>query len=148
MLSSTSTAFGTAATNSDANGFTDTTAIDSALRQRALAEEEAILSQYKAKVQSQSSTPSTISSSAVNNPFLSPTISDKASTPRSNSSNIDFFTTQQPVVNKASDDLLLLNNPFSNAYETNQQSTTQNNIMLQQHQSNLWTNNGNKSRNS
>ncbi|KAH0540213.1 hypothetical protein KQX54_014564, partial [Cotesia glomerata] len=62
-LSSTSTAFGTAAnnTNLDQSGSGQ---IDEALRQQALAEEEAVLNQYKAKIQSPSGAPST-------NPFLS-----------------------------------------------------------------------------
>lgn len=49
MLSSTSTAFGTAATNSEAEGFGQSV-IDEQLRQRALAEEEAVLNQYKVSV--------------------------------------------------------------------------------------------------
>lgn len=127
-LSSTSTAFGTAASNArleqTGNGH-----IDEALRQQALAEEEAAMNQYKAKVQSPSS--------ASTNPFLS------SPTNNANQPIVDLFgaataeNQQQQLSQKASDDLLqLAGNPFANMFGTPQpaaptaQSTTQNNMWM------------------
>ncbi|XP_071569513.1 phosphatidylinositol-binding clathrin assembly protein LAP isoform X21 [Temnothorax nylanderi] len=105
-LSSTSTAFGTAASNArleqTGNGH-----IDEALRQQALAEEEAAMNQYKAKVQSPSSTST--------NPFLS------SPTNNANQPIVDLFgatsADNQQSSQKASDDLLqLAGNPFANMF--------------------------------
>ncbi|XP_071634853.1 phosphatidylinositol-binding clathrin assembly protein LAP isoform X25 [Temnothorax longispinosus] len=105
-LSSTSTAFGTAASNArleqTGNGH-----IDEALRQQALAEEEAAMNQYKAKVQSPSSTST--------NPFLS------SPTNNANQPIVDLFgatsADSQQSSQKASDDLLqLAGNPFANMF--------------------------------
>ncbi|XP_044734602.1 phosphatidylinositol-binding clathrin assembly protein LAP-like isoform X2 [Chrysoperla carnea] len=147
MLSSTSTAFGTAATNSEAEGFGQSV-IDEQLRQRALAEEEAVLNQYKAKVQSPS-TGSSTSNNNVNNPFLSTPPSEKISNPQSTASfgsSDSLFSTTTPTTNtnKASHDLLQLNNPFADAFEQPQtqriESALQSNNVL--FQSNLWMNSG------
>ncbi|XP_017763653.1 PREDICTED: phosphatidylinositol-binding clathrin assembly protein LAP isoform X10 [Eufriesea mexicana] len=128
-LSSTSTAFGTAASNNRldhaGNGH-----IDEALRQQALAEEEAAMNQYKAKVQSPSGGPST-------NPFLS------SPTNNANQPIVDLFgapsstasTESQPQ--KASDDLLqLAGNPFADVSQTITAPTTE-------AQMNIWLTNRN-----
>ncbi|CAK9818032.1 Phosphatidylinositol-binding clathrin assembly protein LAP [Anthophora plagiata] len=130
-LSSTSTAFGTAASNNRldhaGNGH-----IDEALRQQALAEEEAAMNQYKAKVQSPSSGPST-------NPFLS------SPTNNANQPIVDLFgasstttsTDNQPQ--KASDDLLqLAGNPFADMFGAPQPAAAP----TTQPQNNMWMTNG------
>lgn len=100
-LSSTSNAFGTAANN--------TSQIDENLKQTALAEEEAAMNQYKAKVQSPSST----------NPFL---MSSPVKTqPVETQPILDLFGTPPVAVGgnaqtKASDDLLQLGNPFADMF--------------------------------
>ncbi|XP_012240778.1 phosphatidylinositol-binding clathrin assembly protein LAP isoform X17 [Bombus impatiens] len=131
-LSSTSTAFGTAASNNRldhaGNGH-----IDEALRQQALAEEEAAMNQYKAKVQSPSSGPST-------NPFLS------SPTNNANQPIVDLFsspsttTTAESQPQKASDDLLqLAGNPFADMFGAPQPATAS----TTQTQNNMWMTNGN-----
>ncbi|XP_050493140.1 phosphatidylinositol-binding clathrin assembly protein LAP isoform X23 [Bombus huntii] len=131
-LSSTSTAFGTAASNNRldhaGNGH-----IDEALRQQALAEEEAAMNQYKAKVQSPSSGPST-------NPFLS------SPTNNANQPIVDLFsspsttTTAESQPQKASDDLLqLAGNPFADMFGAPQSATAS----TTQTQNNMWMTNGN-----
>ncbi|XP_043603237.1 phosphatidylinositol-binding clathrin assembly protein LAP isoform X18 [Bombus pyrosoma] len=131
-LSSTSTAFGTAASNNRldhaGNGH-----IDEALRQQALAEEEAAMNQYKAKVQSPSSGPST-------NPFLS------SPTNNANQPIVDLFsspsttTTAESQPQKASDDLLqLAGNPFADMFGAPQPATAS----TTQAQNNMWMTNGN-----
>ncbi|XP_067013305.2 phosphatidylinositol-binding clathrin assembly protein LAP isoform X4 [Anabrus simplex] len=116
-LSSTSTAFGTAAANtrldSHANG------IDETLKQQVLAEEEAAMNQYKAKVSSPTSTaPST-------NPFLSsPTSTGGPNAQQSQQPIVDLFgsppasaTVDGSQAGKASDDLLQLSgNPFADMF--------------------------------
>ncbi|XP_052119956.1 phosphatidylinositol-binding clathrin assembly protein LAP isoform X3 [Frankliniella occidentalis] len=104
---SASSAFGTAASSArlDEHGGQ----IDEALRRQVLAEEEAAMNQYKAKVSSPTAAAST-------NPFLSsPTIS----------SSVDLFAPvdiggmQQQQSSKASDDLLQLSgNPFADMFGT------------------------------
>ncbi|XP_024080976.1 phosphatidylinositol-binding clathrin assembly protein LAP isoform X14 [Cimex lectularius] len=101
-LSNTSSAFGTAAAhNVDAS--------EEALRQQALAEEEAAINHYKSKVQSP-----TNSGATATNPFLvgSPTqpIVDLFAAP------IPTNEVQQST--KASDDLLQLGNPFADMFST------------------------------
>ncbi|XP_012175045.1 phosphatidylinositol-binding clathrin assembly protein LAP isoform X13 [Bombus affinis] len=131
-LSSTSTAFGTAASNNRldhaGNGH-----IDEALRQQALAEEEAAMNQYKAKVQSPSGGPST-------NPFLS------SPTNNANQPIVDLFsspsttTTAESQPQKASDDLLqLAGNPFADMFGAPQPATAS----TTQTQNNMWMTNGN-----
>ncbi|XP_068986453.1 phosphatidylinositol-binding clathrin assembly protein LAP isoform X19 [Bombus flavifrons] len=131
-LSSTSTAFGTAASNNRldhaGNGH-----IDEALRQQALAEEEAAMNQYKAKVQSPSSGPST-------NPFLS------SPTNNANQPIVDLFsspsttTAAESQPQKASDDLLqLAGNPFADMFGAPQPATAS----TTQTQNNMWMTNGN-----
>ncbi|XP_061934274.1 phosphatidylinositol-binding clathrin assembly protein LAP isoform X22 [Apis cerana] len=130
-LSSTSTAFGTAASNNRldhaGNGH-----IDEALRQQALAEEEAAMNQYKAKVQSPSSGPST-------NPFLS------SPTNNANQPIVDLFGASSTITNtesqpqKASDDLLqLAGNPFADMFGTSQSIAAP----TTQTQNNMWMTNG------
>ncbi|XP_006607498.1 phosphatidylinositol-binding clathrin assembly protein LAP isoform X3 [Apis dorsata] len=130
-LSSTSTAFGTAASNNRldhaGNGH-----IDEALRQQALAEEEAAMNQYKAKVQSPSSGPST-------NPFLS------SPTNNANQPIVDLFgasstiTSTESQPQKASDDLLqLAGNPFADMFGTPQSIAAP----TTQTQNNMWMTNG------
>ncbi|XP_076757811.1 phosphatidylinositol-binding clathrin assembly protein lap isoform X9 [Xylocopa sonorina] len=132
-LSSTSTAFGTAASNNRldhaGNGH-----IDEALRQQALAEEEAAMNQYKAKVQSPSSGPST-------NPFLS------SPTNNANQPIVDLFgapsatTTTESQPQKASDDLLqLAGNPFADMFGGTQAASGP---TATQPQNNMWMTNGN-----
>ncbi|XP_043517449.1 phosphatidylinositol-binding clathrin assembly protein LAP isoform X3 [Frieseomelitta varia] len=130
-LSSTSTAFGTAASNNRldhaGNGH-----IDEALRQQALAEEEAAMNQYKAKVQSPSGGPST-------NPFLS------SPTNNANQPIVDLFsapsttTTADNQPQKASDDLLqLAGNPFADMFGAPQPAAAP----ATQTQNNMWMTNG------
>ncbi|CAL7942335.1 unnamed protein product [Xylocopa violacea] len=132
-LSSTSTAFGTAASNNRldhaGNGH-----IDEALRQQALAEEEAAMNQYKAKVQSPSGGPST-------NPFLS------SPTNNANQPIVDLFgapsatTTTESQPQKASDDLLqLAGNPFADMFGASQPASGP---TAAQPQNNMWMTNGN-----
>ncbi|XP_076168123.1 phosphatidylinositol-binding clathrin assembly protein lap isoform X18 [Ptiloglossa arizonensis] len=129
-LSSTSTAFGTAASNNRLD-HTGNGHIDEALRQQALAEEEAAMNQYKAKVQSLTTGLST-------NPFLS--------SPTNNADQpiVDLFgaptaaTDNQPQ--KASDDLLqLAGNPFADMFGGSQPAPAQ----TAQTQNNMWMTNGN-----
>ncbi|XP_014482536.1 PREDICTED: clathrin coat assembly protein AP180 isoform X3 [Dinoponera quadriceps] len=127
-LSSTSTAFGTAASNARLDQ-TGNGLIDEALRQQALAEEEAAMNQYKAKVQSPSGGPST-------NPFLS------SPTNNANQPIVDLFgaapaSENQQQSQKASDDLLqLAGNPFANMFVQSAPSAAQ------PAQNNMWMTNG------
>ncbi|XP_024890845.1 phosphatidylinositol-binding clathrin assembly protein unc-11 isoform X5 [Temnothorax curvispinosus] len=125
-LSSTSTAFGTAASNArleqTGNGH-----IDEALRQQALAEEEAAMNQYKAKVQSPSSTST--------NPFLS------SPTNNANQPIVDLFGATSADSQKASDDLLqLAGNPFANMFGAQPAAGTAQ--PAAQMQNNMWMTNG------
>ncbi|XP_014482544.1 PREDICTED: phosphatidylinositol-binding clathrin assembly protein LAP isoform X11 [Dinoponera quadriceps] len=128
-LSSTSTAFGTAASNARLDQ-TGNGLIDEALRQQALAEEEAAMNQYKAKVQSPSGGPST-------NPFLS------SPTNNANQPIVDLFgaapaSENQQQSQKASDDLLqLAGNPFANMFVQSAPSAAQ------PAQNNMWMTNDN-----
>ncbi|KAK0168758.1 hypothetical protein PV327_002528 [Microctonus hyperodae] len=127
-LSSTSTAFGTAASNARLDQ-TGNGHIDEALRQQALAEEEAAMNQYKAKVQS----PTGLST----NPFLS------SPTGSGNQPIVDLFNSasahdSQPQ--KASDDLLALEgNPFADMFGAPQVAPVQNVAAPR----NMWMTNGN-----
>ncbi|XP_011882444.1 PREDICTED: phosphatidylinositol-binding clathrin assembly protein unc-11 isoform X3 [Vollenhovia emeryi] len=129
-LSSTSTAFGTAASNArleqTGNGH-----IDEALRQQALAEEEAAMNQYKAKVQSPSSTST--------NPFLS------SPTNNANQPIVDLFgaTSADGQSQKASDDLLqLAGNPFATIFGGQPQPAAAAAQPAAQMQNNMWMTNG------
>ncbi|XP_013147598.1 PREDICTED: phosphatidylinositol-binding clathrin assembly protein LAP isoform X6 [Papilio polytes] len=110
-LSSTSSSFGHAAASSrlDTNA---SLLIDDSLRQQALAEEEAAMTQYKNKVQSPTN-------SAANNPFLS-TSTPQNQNQNQNQSIVDLFgPTPADTVStnsKASDDLLSLGNPFADMF--------------------------------
>ncbi|XP_046435379.1 phosphatidylinositol-binding clathrin assembly protein LAP isoform X15 [Neodiprion virginianus] len=130
-LSSTSMAFGTAASNARLDQ-TGNGHIDEALRQQALAEEEAAMNQYKAKVQSPSGGPST-------NPFLS--------SPTNNAGQpiVDLFSSAPVTDNqaqKASDDLLqLAGNPFADMFG-NAQAQPQP-VQPAPGQNNMWMTNDN-----
>ncbi|XP_068619885.1 phosphatidylinositol-binding clathrin assembly protein LAP isoform X6 [Battus philenor] len=111
-LSSTSSSFGNAASSSrlDHNG---ALLIDDSLRQQALADEEAAMTQYKNKVQSPTN-------SAANNPFLS-TGAPQSQNQNQNQSIVDLFgpapaDTTASANSKASDDLLSLGNPFADMF--------------------------------
>ncbi|KAJ8678711.1 hypothetical protein QAD02_014498, partial [Eretmocerus hayati] len=126
-LSSTSTAFGTAASNQRLEN-TGNGHIDDALRQQALAEEEAMMNQYKAKVQSPTGAPGT-------NPFLS--------SPTNNVTQpiVDLFGAASAMESqKASDDLLQLagSNPFADMFSAPQPAATQ----AAPAQNNMWMANG------
>ncbi|XP_056633249.1 phosphatidylinositol-binding clathrin assembly protein LAP-like isoform X2 [Diorhabda sublineata] len=133
-LSSTSNAFGNVANSKfgSANG------IDEQLKLQLLAEEEAAMNQFKTKV----------SPTAANNPFLNKSPTSSTSKTSSSSSQFtstptfDLFTEEPASVNsKASDDLLQLSNPFSDAFA---QPIPQNlNAFLPPQQNNLWLTNGN-----
>lgn len=132
-LSSTSNAFGSVANSKfgSANG------IDEQLKLQLLAEEEAAMNQFKTKV----------SPTTANNPFLSKSTSSTTNTVSSSSQftstpSFDLFTEEPAAVNpKASDDLLQLSNPFSDAFA---QPISQNvNAFLPPQQNNVWMANGN-----
>nr|XP_024217622.1 phosphatidylinositol-binding clathrin assembly protein LAP isoform X3 [Halyomorpha halys] len=103
-LCSTSSAFGTAAAAHGVEGG------DDALRQQALAEEEAAINHYKSKVQS----PTNSGAATATNPFLvgSPTqpIVDLFGAP------VPAAEPQVQQTGKASDDLLQLGNPFADIF--------------------------------
>lgn len=121
-LSSTSTAFGTAAANTRLDSHTN--GIDESLKQQVLAEEEAAMNQYKAKVSSPTSSggPST-------NPFLS---SPTAAATATNTTQpiVDLFgslpaTADTSQSTKASDDLLQLSaNPFADMFSAPPQTAS------------------------
>ncbi|PNF38987.1 Phosphatidylinositol-binding clathrin assembly protein LAP [Cryptotermes secundus] len=121
-LSSTSTAFGTAAANTRLDSHTN--GIDESLKQQVLAEEEAAMNQYKAKVSSPTS-----SSGPNTNPFLS---SPTVAAPATNTTQpiVDLFgslpaTADAPQSTKASDDLLQLSaNPFADMFSAPTQATS------------------------
>ncbi|KAK0081048.1 hypothetical protein PV326_007876 [Microctonus aethiopoides] len=129
-LSSTSTAFGTAASNARLDQ-TGNGHIDEALRQQALAEEEAAMNQYKVEAKVQS--PTGLST----NPFLS------SPTGSGNQPIVDLFNSasahdSQPQ--KASDDLLALEgNPFADMFGAPQVAPVQNVAAPR----NMWMTNGN-----
>ncbi|XP_034664167.1 phosphatidylinositol-binding clathrin assembly protein LAP isoform X11 [Drosophila subobscura] len=124
-LSSTSSAFGTAAASSK---FDATNGIDEQLKAQVLAEEEAAMNQYKSKVSSPTSSGAAGSSAALTNPFLSSPPASSAGQPI-----VDLFgaASAQPAAagaashhhqapqatTKASDDLLQLGNPFADMFE-------------------------------
>lgn len=121
-LSSTSTAFGTAAANTRLDSHTN--GIDESLKQQVLAEEEAAMNQYKAKVSSPTS-----SSGPNTNPFLS---SPTVAAPATNTTQpiVDLFgslpaTADASQSTKASDDLLQLSaNPFADMFSAPTQATS------------------------
>ncbi|XP_015047556.2 phosphatidylinositol-binding clathrin assembly protein LAP isoform X7 [Drosophila yakuba] len=114
-LSSTSSAFGTAAASSK---FDTTNGIDEQLKAQVLAEEEAAMNQYKSKVSSPTSSGATGANAALTNPFLSSPPAAQAGQPI-----VDLFgaASAQPAAaaaaTKASDDLLQLGNPFADMFE-------------------------------
>ncbi|KAM8704409.1 hypothetical protein ACLKA7_008935 [Drosophila subpalustris] len=121
-LSSTSSAFGTAAASSK---FDTTNGIDEQLKAQVLAEEEAAMNQYKSKVSSPTSSGAAGASAALTNPFLSSPPASQAGQPI-----VDLFgaasaqpaaaaasASQSALATKASDDLLQLGNPFADMFE-------------------------------
>ncbi|XP_076272860.1 phosphatidylinositol-binding clathrin assembly protein LAP-like isoform X6 [Rhynchophorus ferrugineus] len=132
-LSSTSNAFGTAASSSK---FDSLNGIDENLKQKALAEEEAAMNQFKSKV-----------SSPASNPFLSGPVSPATLSSQSTPA-VDLFSagpmpTPQP---KASDDLLQLSNPFADAFAQPPSLTTSSMPPFAvQQQTSAWVANGNAS---
>nr|XP_032289695.1 phosphatidylinositol-binding clathrin assembly protein LAP isoform X12 [Drosophila virilis] len=120
-LSSTSSAFGTAAASSK---FDTSNGIDEQLKAQVLAEEEAAMNQYKSKVSSPTSSGAAGASAALTNPFLSSPPASQAGQPI-----VDLFgaASAQPAAaaagapqahaTKASDDLLQLGNPFADMFE-------------------------------
>ncbi|XP_070143622.1 phosphatidylinositol-binding clathrin assembly protein LAP isoform X15 [Drosophila kikkawai] len=120
-LSSTSSAFGTAAASTK---FDTTNGIDEQLKAQVLAEEEAAMNQYKSKVSSPTSSGAAGASAALTNPFLSSPPAAQAGQPI-----VDLFgaasaqpaaaaaATQAQATTKASDDLLQLGNPFADMFE-------------------------------
>lgn len=107
VLSNTSNAFGTAVNN---------TQLDESLKQAAVAEEEAVLNQYRASV--------TSPSASSTNPFLSE--------PAAEQPILDLFgadapapAPSQPQQSKAIDDLLQLGNPFADVFPPATAATTQ-----------------------
>ncbi|XP_050520998.1 phosphatidylinositol-binding clathrin assembly protein LAP isoform X6 [Daktulosphaira vitifoliae] len=123
-LSSTSSSFGTIAQHADV--------VEESIKQAVLAEEEAVLNQYKAKV----SSPVNGAIATANNPFLvsSEPIVDLFSSPAPSSSQVSV---------KASDDLLQLNNPFADMFSVSV-SSTQNNVSgsINNDSTNNWMSNG------
>ncbi|XP_032593673.1 phosphatidylinositol-binding clathrin assembly protein LAP isoform X3 [Drosophila grimshawi] len=120
-LSSTSSAFGTAAASSK---FDTTNGIDEQLKAQVLAEEEAAMNQYKSKLSSPTSSGAAGASAALTNPFLSSPPASQAGQPI-----VDLFgaasaqpaaaaaAAPQALATKASDDLLQLGNPFADMFE-------------------------------
>ncbi|KAK6641752.1 hypothetical protein RUM44_013467 [Polyplax serrata] len=128
-LSSTSSAFGTVAASTRLDSASAAAAaangIDENLRQQALAEEEAAMRQYNAKVQSPTNSST--------NPFLS------AGAPAQQPI-VDLFggTSNAPAQSsKASDDLLQLGNPFCDIF-----SGTQSQAPVTTSTNNAWMSNG------
>uniref|UniRef100_A0A1A9Z6K4 ENTH domain-containing protein n=1 Tax=Glossina pallidipes TaxID=7398 RepID=A0A1A9Z6K4_GLOPL len=119
-LSTTSTAFGSAAASSK---FDNSNGIDEQLKAQALADEEAAMNQYKSKVSSPTSGGAG-ANAALTNPFLSSPPATGAGAPI-----VDLFgaATAQPgtagstaaagSTTKASDDLLQLGNPFADMFD-------------------------------
>ncbi|XP_050442817.1 phosphatidylinositol-binding clathrin assembly protein LAP isoform X2 [Adelges cooleyi] len=123
-LSSTSSSFGTIAQQADG--------VEESLKQAVLAEEEAVLNQYKAKVNSPVNGASV---AAANNPFLV-----------SSEPIVDLFSCPAPssqLSAKASDDLLQLSNPFADMFSgsmtTSQGSATS---TIDNASANNWMSNG------
>ncbi|XP_077294751.1 phosphatidylinositol-binding clathrin assembly protein lap isoform X11 [Arctopsyche grandis] len=123
-LSSTGSSFGSAAASTrldqhPTNG-SQAAFIDDVLKQQALAEEEAVLNQYKTKVQSP-----TNSAAMATNPFLS-----SGPPPSQQQSIVDLFgsapatQTDSAQGTKASDDLLQLGNPFADMFGSSAPITT------------------------
>ncbi|XP_054270312.1 phosphatidylinositol-binding clathrin assembly protein LAP isoform X10 [Macrosteles quadrilineatus] len=124
-LSSTSSAFGTAAQQAEG--------VEESLRQAALAEEEAAMNIYKSKVQS----PTSITAPTTN-PFLV-----SSPPPNANQPILDLFATPAPAAEptltstKASDDLLQLGNPFADIFSGSAQPAP-----AAQPPNNMWMTNG------
>ncbi|XP_047101866.1 phosphatidylinositol-binding clathrin assembly protein LAP isoform X7 [Schistocerca piceifrons] len=138
-LSSTSTAFGTAAANARLDSHTN--GIDESLKQQVLAEEEAAMNQYKAKVSSPTS------GSQSTNPFLSsPTSATPVTTAATSQPIVDLFgsptsgpESSQQIV-KASDDLLQLSgNPFADIFSATPQPVS---VPAGKTSTDIWLSNG------
>lgn len=109
VLSNTSNAFGSVANN---------TQVDESLKQAAVAEEEAVLNQYKANINSPGNSAST-------NPFLSePAASAEPILDLFGSEPVGTATVQQTQSGKAIDDLLQLGNPFADMFSNSTPAST------------------------
>ncbi|XP_025410885.1 phosphatidylinositol-binding clathrin assembly protein LAP isoform X1 [Sipha flava] len=122
-LSSTSSSFGTIAQQSDG--------VEESLKQAVLAEEEAVLNQYKAKVNSPIN-----GTTSVNNPFLV-----------SSEPIVDLFSSPAPTTQisaKASDDLLQLSNPFTDMFSASMTGSQPDAPIdnMSTHHANNWMSNG------
>ncbi|XP_071053271.1 phosphatidylinositol-binding clathrin assembly protein LAP-like isoform X2 [Onthophagus taurus] len=109
-LSSTSSSFGAANGRLDSHG----NGIDESLKLKALQEEEEAINQFNKSKQ----TTHTITGNSNNNPFLGTTTSSSTSSSQSTPV-VDFFGADPiptAIQSKASDDLLQLSNPFSDAF--------------------------------
>ncbi|KAJ8936564.1 hypothetical protein NQ318_016649 [Aromia moschata] len=128
-LSTTSNAFGSVV----ANGRFDN-GIDENLKLQILAEEEAAMNQFKSKM----------SPSTVNNPFLSNSSSSNTVSSQSvPTPSVDLFALDSDKTPpKASDDLLQLSNPFSDAF-AQPQPVVNNHSPFLPPQNNIWMTNGN-----
>ncbi|XP_058836404.1 LOW QUALITY PROTEIN: phosphatidylinositol-binding clathrin assembly protein LAP [Topomyia yanbarensis] len=132
-LSSTSSSFGTAAASTKfdipSNG-----AIDENVKAQALAEEEAIMNQYKSKVSSPTASSANV---AMTNPFLS--------SPPTQDNIVDLFGgsgvdgQHVDAATKASDDLLQLGNPFADMFGASQNPATSTTSATT---NNMWISNG------
>ncbi|XP_050499523.1 phosphatidylinositol-binding clathrin assembly protein LAP-like [Diabrotica virgifera virgifera] len=136
-LSTTSNAFGNVVSSAkfDANG------IDEQMKLQILAEEEAAINQFKSKVSSPTTT--------INNPFLNNTPSSASNSSSSSqfvsSPSFDLFADEQqtPPNLKASDDLLQLSNPFSDAFSPSNANAANAFAPQIPQQNNIWMSNGN-----
>ncbi|XP_025410888.1 phosphatidylinositol-binding clathrin assembly protein LAP isoform X3 [Sipha flava] len=119
----TSSSFGTIAQQSDG--------VEESLKQAVLAEEEAVLNQYKAKVNSPIN-----GTTSVNNPFLV-----------SSEPIVDLFSSPAPTTQisaKASDDLLQLSNPFTDMFSASMTGSQPDAPIdnMSTHHANNWMSNG------
>ncbi|XP_055528596.1 phosphatidylinositol-binding clathrin assembly protein LAP isoform X3 [Wyeomyia smithii] len=125
--------FGTAAASTKfdnpSNG-----AIDESLKAQALAEEEAVMNQYKSKVSSPTASGASVT---ITNPFLS--------SPSATKRNVDDLfggdanTQSSEIESKASDDLLQLGNPFADMFGTSQSAQP---VTMTTAANSMWISNG------
>nr|CAD7457319.1 unnamed protein product [Timema tahoe] len=130
-LSSTSTAFGTAAASTRLDSHSN--GIDETLKQQVLAEEEAAMNQYKVSVKARHdlvvSAVSKVSSPTSGGPSTNPFLSSPTSAATQQQAIVDLFGTppalaaDQSQAVKASDDLLQLSgNPFADIFSSASQA--------------------------
>nr|CAD7440233.1 unnamed protein product [Timema bartmani] len=129
-LSSTSTAFGTAAASTRLDSHSN--GIDETLKQQVLAEEEAAMNQYKVSVKARHDlvvSASKVSSPTSGGPSTNPFLSSPTSAATQQQAIVDLFGTppalaaDQSQAVKASDDLLQLSgNPFADIFSSASQA--------------------------